>query len=403
MPEQFLHGVEVVELDSGPRPIQTVKSSVIGLVGTAPDADASAFPVNTPVLIAGNRTEAAKLDTTGNGEGTLPAAIDGIFDQTGAAVVVIRVEEGDTDAATQTNMVGGTDATTGQYTGVHALLGAKSALGLSPRILIAPGHTHQRASDPDSGNGGKLKNPVVAELEGIADKLRAVVIVDGPNTTDAEAQAAISDFGTARIYMVDPWVKVFRGGAYADEAPASRVAGLIARIDNDKGFWWSPSNQQIYGIAGTSRGVDFALGSSNCRANLLNEKNIATIINEEGYRLWGNRTACSDKKWAFLSVRRTADMINESILRAHLWAVDRNISKNYMEAVVESVNAYLRHLTAIGAVLGGSCWADPELNTKDQIAKGNVFFDFDFTPPAPAEHVTFRSHLVNDYLEEVLK
>ena len=29
MPEQFLHGVEVVEIDSGPRPIRTVRSSVI--------------------------------------------------------------------------------------------------------------------------------------------------------------------------------------------------------------------------------------------------------------------------------------------------------------------------------------------------------------------------------------
>ena len=31
----FLHGVEVVELDGGPRPISGVASSVIGLVGTA--------------------------------------------------------------------------------------------------------------------------------------------------------------------------------------------------------------------------------------------------------------------------------------------------------------------------------------------------------------------------------
>ncbi|EJS1626716.1 phage tail protein, partial [Vibrio cholerae] len=33
---QFLHGAEVIEIDDGSRPIQTVKSAVIGLVGTAP-------------------------------------------------------------------------------------------------------------------------------------------------------------------------------------------------------------------------------------------------------------------------------------------------------------------------------------------------------------------------------
>ena len=43
MPGQFLHGVEVVELNGGPRPIRTVKSAVIGLVGTAPNADADKF------------------------------------------------------------------------------------------------------------------------------------------------------------------------------------------------------------------------------------------------------------------------------------------------------------------------------------------------------------------------
>ncbi|MBI9110120.1 phage tail sheath C-terminal domain-containing protein [Maridesulfovibrio ferrireducens] len=399
MPEQFLHGVEVVEIDYGPRSIRTVRSSVIGIIGTAPDADATAFPLNTPVLIAGRRTEAAKLDTTGDGKGTLPTALDAIFDQIGAVVVVIRVDEGANDAATMTNIIGGVDANTGQYEGVHALLGSKSAIGFTPRILLAPGFTHQQEEDSENP-GTFFKNPVVAELEGLAPRLRAIVLVDGPNTNDADAIGMMKDLG-ARCYMVDPWVKVFRNGVYVNEPPSARVAGLIAKIDNDKGFWWSPSNQAIMGISGTARPVDFALGDANCRANLLNEKNVSTIINEGGFRLWGNRTGSIDPKWAFLSVRRTADMINESLLQAHLWAVDRNITKTYMEDVVEGVNAYLRHLMNVGAILGGTCWADEELNSPDQIAAGKVYFDFDFTPPAPAEHVTFRSRMVNDYFEEI--
>ncbi|GFM38325.1 phage tail sheath C-terminal domain-containing protein [Desulfovibrio psychrotolerans] len=402
MPEQFLHGVEVVEIDAGPRPIQTVKSSVIGIVGTAPDADPAAFPLNTPVLIAGSRKEAAKLDTVGDYAGTLPAALDAILDQCGAMVVVVRVEEGADETVTMTNVVGGVDGVTGQYEGVQALLASKSVLGFTPRILLAPGFTHQRPEDSENP-GTYLKNPVAAELEGIAERMRAVILVDGPNTNDAAAIAAIGDYGTARVYMVDPWVKVYRNGAYANEPASARVAGVIARTDNDKGFWWSPSNKPIYGISGTSRPVDFTLGDANCRANALNEKKVATIINEGGYILWGNRTASTDSKWLFLSVRRTADMINESLLQAHMWAVDRNITKTYVQDVIEGVNAYLRHLKAVGAILGGSCWADPELNTPDQIAQGKVYFDFDFTPPYPAEHITFRSHLVNDYITEVFE
>jgi phage tail sheath protein FI len=475
MAETFLHGVEVLEIDSGARPIATVRSAVIGIVGTAPDADATAFPLNTPVLIAGKRGEAALLDTVGDGEGTLPAALDSILDQAGAVVVVVRVEEEETSAATLANVLGGVNSTTGAYEGVHALLGAESVLGFAPRILLAPGFTHERRTGAISGvtvtaqgtgytsaptvgfsggggsgaaatavlgtgaNAGKvvsitvtnpgtgytsaptvaltggggsgatatasfgtIGNAVVAELVGIAERLRAVIIADGPDTTDSAAIAYAGDFGSKRVFVVDPKVtKTDEEGASSNEWSSPIVAGLIAKSDNERGFWWSPSNQTINGIVGTSRAIDFALGDASARANLLNEAKVATVIRQNGYRLWGNRTLSSDSKWAFLSVVRTADIINDSLLRAHLWAVDRNITKTYIEDVTEGVNAYLRHLTSIGAILGGSCWADPELNTPAQIAQGKVYFDFDFTPPTPAERITFRSHLVQDYIKEI--
>ncbi|MFN4149265.1 MAG: phage tail sheath family protein, partial [Rhodocyclaceae bacterium] len=150
-----------------------------------------------------------------------------------------------------------------------------------------------------------------------------------------------------------------------------------------------------------ARPIDFGLGRVDSEANLLNESGIATLVTEQGIRLWGNRTCSSDPKWTFLSVRRTADMIHESLLQAHLWAVDRAIGKAYVRDVEESVNAYLRHLKSVGAILGGRCWLDEELNSPANIAAGRVYFDFDFTPPIPAERVTFRSHLVADYAADI--
>lgn len=471
--ETFLHGVEVLDIDGGARPIQTVRSSVIGMVGTAPSADPIAFPLNTPVLIAGSRREASKLDLLGTGLGTLPAAMDSIFDQTGAVVIVVRVDEGETDPETLANILGGVNAINGQYEGVHALLGSESVVGFQPRILIAPGFTHTRVSggvtavtvntqgtgytsaptvaftggggtgataqavvldgkvtavqitSPGTGyttaptvaftgGGGTLAaatasfgivgNAVVAELIGIAERLRAVIIADGPNTNDAAAIGYAGDFGSSRVYVVDPKViKTDSTGFTVTEWSSACAAGLLAKSDNDRGFWWSPSNQEINGIQGTARPIDFTLGDANSRANLLNESKIATIIRQDGFRLWGNRTLSSDPKWAFLCVRRTADIINDSLLRAHLWAVDRGITKTYVDEVKEGVNNYLRHLTSIGAILGGECWADPDLNTPDQIAQGKVYFDFDFTPVYPAEHVTFRSHLVDNYITEIFE
>lgn len=473
MATDFLHGVEVLEIDSGSRVIQTVKSSVIGIVGTAPNADPDAFPINTPTLIAGSQREAAKLDLLGTGEGTLPKALDAILDQIGAVVIVVRVEEGATDAETLANIMGGVDANTGKYEGVHALLGAESVVGYSPRILCVPGFTHTRVQNGVTaitiGNGGSgytsaptitltggggtgataeatvsggvitkitvtnagqgyttaptvniaggngtggtatasvgvAANAVVSELLGIANRLRAVIIADGPNTNDADAIAYRGDFGSKRVYVVDPKVLVLdEDGTTITDWSSPRVAGLIARIDNERGFWWSPSNQEIYGIQGTARTIDFVLGDASSRANLLNENEVATIIRQDGFRLWGNRTCSSDQKWAFLCVVRTADIINDSLLRAHLWAVDRGITKQYVNDVIEGVNAYLRNLVGLGAILGGTCWADPDLNTADQIVDGKVYFDFDFTPVYPAEHIIFRSQLTNDYISEVFE
>lgn len=389
MAEQFLHGVEVSEISSGPRTIRTTKSSIIGLIGTAPDADNTVFPFNKPVLIVGSRREAAKLGATG----TLPMAINGIFDQIGAMVIVIRVEAGEDEAETIANIIGGVDAQTGDYKGVQAFLSAESIVHAAPRILIAPGFTHLRPNNQ--------ANPVISSMLVIADRLRAVIIADGPNTNDQDAITWRNDFGNARVYVVDPWVKIFTDHEEV-VPPSPYVAGLIARSDNENGFWWSPSNQEIYGIVGTARPVDFTLGDANCRANFLNENEVTTIIRQEGYRLWGNRSCSSDPKWAFLSVRRTADLINDSLLRAHLWAVDRNITRTYLDDVVESVNSYLAHLKALGAILGGECYPDPELNTPANIAQGKVYFDFDFTPPYPAERIVFRSHLINDYIKELI-
>ncbi|NCD17647.1 MAG: phage tail protein, partial [Actinobacteria bacterium] len=39
MSDAFLHGIEYIEIDDGFRQIETIRTSVIGLIGTAPAAD----------------------------------------------------------------------------------------------------------------------------------------------------------------------------------------------------------------------------------------------------------------------------------------------------------------------------------------------------------------------------
>lgn len=476
MATDFLHGVEIVTVEDAVRPIQTIRSAIIGLVGTAPAASADAFPLNKPVLV-NTRGGFAGIGATG----TLPKALKGIFDQFSPFVVVVRVEEGATPAATLSNIIGGVNVSTGARTGIHALRDAQSEVGVTPMILIAPGFTSVRpsgvtavavsaqgvgydaaptvtfaggGSDPDkvlptahavlgtgasadkvvsividspginltqaptaSLSGGTPEtpatlgaityaayaNPTVSALRTVAAQLRAHCVVAGPNTTDAAALTYRDDYGDRRVYIVDPFIKVWDAGtsAYVSEDPAARVAGLIARIDHERGFWKSPSNEELIGLGGLDRPIDYALGDPNTRANLLNENEVATFIRDEGWRLWGNRTCSSDPTWAFLSVSRTADMIDLSIQRAHRWACDEVINKGYFDHVVASVNAYLRQLQARGAILGGSCWVDPDFNTAADIVNGNATFSYDFTAPYPAERVTFRSTITDKYISSL--
>ena len=93
----------------------------------------------------------------------------------------------------------------------------------------------------------------------------------------------------------------------------------------------------------------------------------------------------------------------------HLWAVDKNITRNYLSAVAEGVNAYMRTLIAEGCLTGSQdvsklincCVANTELNTPANIAAGKVYFDFYFTPSYVAEQITFRQILNTNGLEEL--
>ncbi|EIC82050.1 major tail sheath protein [Serratia sp. M24T3] len=77
---------------------------------------------------------------------------------------------------------------------------------------------------------------------------------------------------------------------------SARAADLRARIDLDRGWWWSKSNQDIFSILGVEHVDDFILGEPNCQANLLNMENISTIIRRDGFKHWGNRLCTRDPR-----------------------------------------------------------------------------------------------------------
>lgn len=381
----FFHGVTVTNVDTGARIISLPSSSIIGLCDTfTPGPKATAKP--NQVLLITRESEAV---AAWGEDAAITKSIKAIYMRAKAVIVACGVEKLATPALQTSAIIGG-ELADGQRTGLQALLDGKSRFNAQPRLLIAPGHSATQA--------------VATSMDALAGKLRGLAIVDGPNTTDEAAIAYAKNFGSKRVFLIDPGVQTWDTAlSETVDAPASAwVAGLFAWTDNEYGFWASPSNKEFVGITGTTRPIEFLDGDATCRANVLNNANITTIIRDDGYRLWGNRTCSSDPKWAFVTRVRTQDIVMDAILYGHKWAVDRSITKTYVSDVTEGLENFMRDLKKQGAVINFEVFPDDELNTASQLEQGKVTWRIRFTDVPPAENPTFLVEVTNQWLTEVI-
>ncbi|HGM4965458.1 TPA: phage tail sheath subtilisin-like domain-containing protein [Pseudomonas putida] len=384
----FFHGVTVTSVDTGARNVSLPSSSIIGLVDTFTEGAGATAKIGDVLLITNEREAVAAF-----GAGAaITKACQAIYARSKAVIVATGVAKG-ADAAAQTSAIIGGVQANGKRTGLQALLDGKSRFNAQPRLIIAPKHSATQA--------------VATAMDAIAAKLRAVAIIDGPNTTDEAATTYAKLFGSKRLYMVDPGVQVWdatsgASGATVDAPASAWAAGVFAYTDSEYGFWASPSNKEFVGITGTTRAIEYLDGDETCRANLLNNANIATIIRDDGFRLWGNRTLSSDSKWAFVTRVRTLDMVMDAILYGHKWAVDRGITSTYIRDVTEGLQAFMRDLKAQGAIINFEVYADETLNTASQLEQGKVYWNIRFTDVPPAENPNFRIEVTNQWLTEVL-
>lgn len=385
----FLHGVRVLEINEGTRPIRTVSTAVVGLVCTAEDADPEAFPLDTPVLLTNVQAAIGAAGTTG----TLAASLQAIADQTKPVTVVVRVAEGtgetdeEKEAATVSNLIGTTTAG-GKYTGMKALLAAKARLGVTPRILGVPGLDSL---------------PVATALVSIAKDLRAFAYVSAWDCESVSEAIAYRDgFGAREVMVI--WPSFERWSTTENKtvvAPAVAIAlGLRAKLDAEQGWHKTLSNVAVDGVTGISADVFWDLQNPATDANLLNAAEVTTLINHSGYRFWGSRTCSEDPLFAFENYTRTAQVLADTMAEGHFWAVDKPLHPSLVRDIIEGINAKFRELKAGGYIIDGQCWYDPEANDKDTLKAGKLFIDYDYTPVPPLEDLTLRQRITDRYLAD---
>ena len=383
MADSYHHGLRVVEINEGTRPIRTIATAVQGLIATAEDADATVFPLNTAVLITNTQAAVAKAGTNG----TLKTALQAMANQANSICVVVRVAAAEDEAAQTANVIGTVDAT-GKYTGAKALLLAKSKLGVQPRIIGAPGLDTQA---------------VATELATIAQKLRAFAYVYAWGCETKEDVVAYRDAFAARELMViwPNFVAFNVDTAQTETVPAVAVAmGLRAKIDNEIGWHKTLSNVAVNGVTGIDADVTWDLQDPATDAGYLNSNEITTLIQHDGFRFWGSRTCSDDPLFAFENYTRTAQIMADTIAEAHMWAIDKPMHGSLVNDMLGGIKAKQREWTRLGYLMGGDAWYDPELNSKDTLKAGKLYIDYDYTPVPPLEDLTFRQRITASYLAD---
>ena len=383
MADSYHHGLRVVEINEGTRPIRTIATAVQGLIATAEDADATVFPLNTAVLITNTQAAVAKAGTNG----TLKTALQAMANQANSICVVVRVAAAEDEAAQTANVIGTVDAT-GKYTGAKALLLAKAKLGVQPRIIGAPGLDTQA---------------VATELATIAKKLRAFAYVYAWGCKTKEEVVAYRDAFAARELMViwPNFVAFNVDTAQTETVPAVAVAmGLRAKIDNEIGWHKTLSNVAVNGVTGIDADVTWDLQDPATDAGYLNSNEITTLIQHDGFRFWGSRTCSDDPLFAFENYTRTAQIMADTIAEAHMWAIDKPMHGSLVNDMLEGIKAKQREWTRLGYLIGGDAWYDPELNSKDTLKAGKLYIDYDYTPVPTLEDLTFRQRITDSYLAD---
>lgn len=373
------HGITANEYTEGVRSISDISTAIIGMVCTAEDADAKVFPLNTPIFATSAYDLLAKAGT----KGTLAKSLDAIVDQADAQVVIVRVAESKNAEEQKANVIGTAEG--GNYTGLKALRRAKAVTGFTPKILGCP--------ELDSQD-------VLTELVGVAQATRAFAYGSaGGNPDITEVGNYRKNFGQRELMLIDNEFMAFDPATKKTETAATiaRVLGARAKLDKNVGWHKSISNTEINGVSGLKFARSFDLLDKNCDANTLNNKDVTTLIREDGFRIWGNRTCTNDSMMSFEVATRTAQIIQETIASAFMWALDKPMHPSLMEDIIMAINAKLAQYVNKGFILGARVFIDKTLNTSETVQAGQFTISYEFTWVPPLENMVFNQHVTDTF------
>lgn len=284
----------------------------------------------------------------------------------------------------------------------EAVLGTGADEGKVVSILITnPGQGYTAAPTiAFTGGGGAgatataqvavVGNAINAALSGVLTKLTAHAVVEGPGTNDNAIQAWRETIADERIIPIDMWVRVQEGTATVTRPGVARVLGIAARRDYEKrgvpGHSWA--NQQVKGIVGFARSIDFSLTDGSTQGQVLLSHNVGigvrgelgveSAIASSGFVFIGTDNSVGEGNWQFYNVTRMRDYLHLGLLRTNRNYLGKfNITVQTVEAIMNTAKRWLRDLEADSHLLPGSrVGFEPSKNSPENLRRGKlrIFF-----------------------------
>lgn len=183
----------------------------------------------------------------------------------------------------------------------------------------------------------------------------------------------------------------YRGRCYV--APSGHIAGVYARTDEERGVHKAPANATVRGA------LEVKYYISKPKQELLNPQGVNCIRLLNGnVTVWGARTIGGDwnGEWKYVSVRRFAGFLEESIDQGTQWVVFEPNDPNLWSKIILNITSFLTNVWRSGALFGLTpqeafyVKCDAELNPPEVRDLGQVITEIGVAIVRPAEFVIFR-------------
>ena len=380
----YLHpGVYLEEISSGVKPIEGVATSVAAFVGAS-----SGGLLGVPTLLGSFEQFQTAFGALARADDAMALAALAFFNNGGKSAYFLRVNA---DTAAPTTL---------EYQAAFDRLRTVRDV----RILVLPGQAV--AAD---GSGNPVVSAAITHCEAMRDRMLLVDPPAGLELKDGEGVDALklpTSTYTASYY---PWVKAPNPLYNRDDphsstlprtlslAPSAFAAGVWSRIDGTRGVWKAPAG--VEASLNGAAGLEFTPEDS--QQDYLNPRGVNCLRKLPGYGIvvWGGRTlaTAASPEWRYVSVRRTAILLEQSIFNGIQWAVFEPNDHRLWSALRLNIASFLDGLFRAGAFQGEKAsdayfvrCSIGDTMTQDDVDRGQLIVVVGFAPLKPAEFVVVR-------------